>query len=290
MVGSGVVGAGALTQIAEWPVPHAAAAVIGPNGVVATFGDLARRYPLASVTKPLAAVTALVAVEEEAIDLDDPVAIAVTSGATVRHLFSHASGLSMDRAVRAAEPGTRRIYSNYGIDLLAETVAAATGISFEAYFQEAVAGPLQLTSTNLGKHASRDGISSVADLGRVVAELLSPTGLLHPSTLAEMASVQFPGLRGVLPGFGPQVTNDWGLGFEIKDHKTPHWTGSQNSPATFGHFGQSGTFLWVDPVAWVGLVALTDRNFDQWAIDAWPALSDAVLAEFATSPPASGSS
>jgi CubicO group peptidase (beta-lactamase class C family) len=270
-----------LAQIADWPVPNAAAAVLGGNGVLATFGDLDHRFALASVTKPLAALAALVAVEEEAIDLDDPVATEIVSGATVRHLFGHAAGLAMDRPVRAAEPGTRRIYSNYGIDLLAETVATATGMTFEAYFQEAVAAPLQLTATDLGKHPSRDGISTVSDLARVVAELLSPTGLLHPSTLAELASVQFPGLRGVLPGFGPQATNDWGLGFEIKDSKTPHWTGAHNSSATFGHFGQSGTFLWVDPVAHLGLVALTDRSFDQWAIDAWPILSDAVVDAFA---------
>jgi CubicO group peptidase (beta-lactamase class C family) len=275
-------GSGVLAQIARWPVPKAAAAVIGRDGVVASFGDLEQRFALASVTKPLAALTALVAVEEEAIGLDDPVATEITSGATVRHLFSHASGLSMDWAVQAAEPGTRRIYSNYGIDLLAQTVSAATGMTFETYFHEAVAAPLTLQSTNLGEHPSRDGVSTVGDLARVVAELLSPTGLLHPSTLAEMASVQFPGLRGVLPGFGPQATNDWGLGVEIKDSKSPHWTGRLNSPGTFGHFGQSGTFFWVDPLARLGLVALTDRDFDQWAIDAWPILSDAVLAAFAT--------
>lgn len=89
--------------------------------------------------------------------------------------------------------------------------------------------------------------------------------------------MQFPGLRGIVPGFGMQGSNDWGLGPEIRDAKSPHWTGSRNSPETFGHFGQAGTFVWIDPVAGVGLVCLTDRDFDQWAKDAWPRLSDAVL-------------
>ena len=44
-----------------------------------------------------------------------------------------------------------------------------------------------------------------------------------------------------------QRPNDWGLGFEISDDKSPHWTGSANSGRTYGHFGQSGTFIWVDP-------------------------------------------
>jgi CubicO group peptidase (beta-lactamase class C family) len=96
----------------------------------------------------------------------------------------------------------------------------------------------------------------------------------------EATSVQFPGLSGVLPGFGVQRPNDWGLGFEIRGAKTPHWTGTANSPATYGHFGQSGTFIWVDPVYGVALVVLTDRDFGEWAKPLWPALSDAVLREF----------
>jgi CubicO group peptidase (beta-lactamase class C family) len=95
--------------------------------------------------------------------------------------------------------------------------------------------------------------------------------------------VQFAGLSGVLPGFGRWDPNDWGLGFELKDAKQPHWTGSRNSPRTFGHFGGSGTFLWVDPELDAALMCLSDREFDDWALEAWPVLSDAVIAEL--SPP-----
>jgi CubicO group peptidase (beta-lactamase class C family) len=54
--------------------------------------------------------------------------------------------------------------------------------------------------------------------------------------------------------------------------------GPHNSPATFGHFGGAGTFLWVDPVAELALVALTDREFGPWTLQAWPRLSDELLA------------
>jgi CubicO group peptidase (beta-lactamase class C family) len=91
--------------------------------------------------------------------------------------------------------------------------------------------------------------------------------------------VQFPGLRGVLPGFGRQEPNDWGLGFELRDDKAPHWTGSRNSPRTFGHFGASGTFLWIDPDAELACACLTDLEFGPWAANAWPRLADAVLSE-----------
>jgi hypothetical protein len=40
--------------------------------------------------------------------------------------------------------------------------------------------------------------------------------------------------------------------------------------------------IWIDPQAQLGLVALADRDFDEWAIQAWPALSDAVLDSYAS--------
>ena len=93
-----------------------------------------------------------------------------------------------------------------------------------------------------------------------------------------MRTVAFPGLPGVVPGVGQLDPCDWGLGFEIRGDKSPHWMSDANSPATFGHFGGSGRFLWVDPVADLALVALTDRDFGPWALEAWPPFSAAVLA------------
>jgi CubicO group peptidase (beta-lactamase class C family) len=272
---------GALGAVASWPVPTAAAAVIGPSGVLAATGPLTHRFPLASVTKPLAALAILVAVEEEAVTLEDAADPDLLPGATLRHLLAHASGLAPERRLRSFAPAVRRVYSNVGIELAADLVAAATDLEFAGYLREAVLEPLSLADTSLPGSPARDGVSSVADLARVGQELLSSTGLLAAPTRADLASVQYPGLRGVLPGFGGQDPNDWGLGFEIRGHKSPHWTGAANSPATFGHFGQSGTMFWIDPDAGIGVVALADRPFGPWAAQAWPALSDAVLAEFA---------
>jgi CubicO group peptidase (beta-lactamase class C family) len=123
---------------------------------------------------------------------------------------------------------------------------------------------------------------TLADLRALAHELQHPARVAE-ETLAEARTVQFPGLAGVVPGFGRQEPNDWGLGLELRDEKSPHWTGAANSPQTFGHFGRSGTFLWVDPVAGIALGALTDLAFGDWAIDAWPRLADAVLAEVAAS-------
>ena len=268
-----------LDVIADWPVPAASAAVIGRSGVLAAYGDGAREYRLASVTKPLVARAAQVAVEEGVVDLDSP---AGPPGATVRHLLSHASGYSMHSAQTLAEPGTRRVYSNFGFGVLAETIESQSGIEFGRYLSEAVFEPLGMTASRLDGGAAAagfGGISTVDDLVFFAADLLAPrtvSAQLH----AEAISVQFPGLTGVLPGFGVQRPNDWGLGFEIRDDKSPHWTGTRNSPRTFGHFGQTGTFLWVDPARELSLVVLTARDFDEWAKPLWPALSDEVLREF----------
>ncbi|WP_299560954.1 serine hydrolase [uncultured Mycolicibacterium sp.] len=269
----------ALDVIADWPVPSAAAAVVGPAGVLAEYGDTGKPFLLASVTKPLVARAAQVAIEEGVVELDTP---AGPPGATVRHLLAHTSGLAMRTADTLSRPGQRRIYSNTGFAVLAHLIEDESGIAFDRYLHEAVFEPLGMTASVLdgGADAAGFGVTStVADLTCFAGELLRPW-LVSAQLHAEATSVQFPGLDGVLPGFGVQRPNDWGLGFEIRDGKCPHWTGSANSPRTYGHFGQSGTFLWVDPVADLALVVLTDRAFGDWTHDRWPALSDEVLREF----------
>jgi CubicO group peptidase (beta-lactamase class C family) len=262
-----------------WPVDHVAVAVVGADGtVLATAGEQDRRYRLASVTKPLTAFATLVAVEEGAVEWDTP---AGPPGSTVRHLAAHASGLPFEAGASElqvqAAPGTRRIYSNTGFDVLAATISEAAGMPFADYLHQAVCEPLGMAATVLEGSAGAGAVSTAADMARFAAQLQAPT-LVHAETLAAAVRVAYPGLPGVLPGFGRQDPNDWGLGFEIRDGKSPHWTGEHSSPSTYGHFGQAGTFLWVDPDAGVGAIALTDRDFSQWCLTAWPAWTDAVLA------------
>jgi CubicO group peptidase (beta-lactamase class C family) len=267
-----------LDVIDEWPVSAAAAAVIGPAGVLATHGDTGRDFPLASVTKPLVARAVQIAVEEGVVELDTA---AGPPGSTVRHLLSHASGVAMLDGRVLAKPGTRRMYSNYGFAMLAELVQRESGIEFSRYLTEAVCEPLGMASTRLDGGAQEAGfgaVSTVADLAAFARDLLRPA-IVSPQMHSDAITVQFPGLNGVLPGYGVQRPNDWGLGFEIRDSKSPHWTGAHNSARTFGHFGQTGTLIWADPDAERALVVLTDRDFGEWALDLWPAIADAVLTE-----------
>jgi CubicO group peptidase (beta-lactamase class C family) len=273
-----VSAADVLEVIDDWPVTAAAAAAVSPFGVRVAHGDTAKPFKLASVTKPLVARAAQIAIEEGVVELDTP---AGPPGSTIRHLLAHTSGVAMVSDDILAKPGTRRIYSNTGFALLAQAIEKESGIEFGQYLTESVFEPLGMSASTLsgGAHAAGfGGVSTVADLAMFARELLRPA-LVSPAMHAAATSVQFPGLSGVLPGFGAQRPNDWGLGFEIRDSKSPHWTGTANSPGTFGHFGQSGTFLWVDPVADVALVVLTDRNFGEWTYPLWPEISDGVLRE-----------
>ncbi|MFD5566472.1 serine hydrolase domain-containing protein [Streptomyces cadmiisoli] len=265
-----------LASIENWPVPSAAAGVVRSDGtVLGRHGPAGQRFALASVTKPLAAYAVLVAYEEGAVDLDEP---AGPPGSTVRHLLAHTSGLAFDEHRVTAPPGQRRLYSNAGFEQLGDHVAKATDIPFAEYLRQAVLEPLGMASTSLDGSPAKDGVSTVDDLLRFAAEVQAPR-LLDARTVAAATTVQYPGTKGVLPGYGHQSPNDWGLGFEIRGAKSPHWTGGSSSPRTFGHFGQSGTFLWVDPDAGVSCVALSDRAFGAWAVEAWPVFTDGVLAE-----------
>ncbi len=260
----------------RWPAEHVAVGAVLRSGSIAGHGDIDRPFPLASVTKLLSATATLIAIEEEIVDLDEPYG---PDDATVRHLLAHASGLSANDQTVLAAPGTRRIYSNTGFDLLGGLVADRAEMPFARYLSEALTEPLGMTGTVLDGSPAHGARSTLHDLLAFGHEILAPT-LIADETLALARAPAYPDLAGVLPGFGRQDPNLWGLGFEIRGVKQPHWTGTTCSPATFGHFGRSGTFLWVDPEVDLVCVCLTDRDFGTWALDRWPALSDAIRARF----------
>ena len=262
-----------LDQVASWPVT-AAVGFASSDGHLETTGPASQPFGWASVTKLLTTLAALDAVQRGLLGLDEP---AGPPGSTIRHLLSHASGLAFDSDMIQAQPGRRRIYSNRGIEIVADLVAVRSGQPFERLLADEICLPLGMAATRLEGSPAWGAVSPLGDLMNLAVELASPS-LVDEGLLAEATRVAFPGLSGVLPGFGRQENCDWGLGFEIRDAKAPHWTGSRNSPRTFGHFGQSGSFLWVDPDAGLACVSLADENFGDWARQAWPKLSDDLIA------------
>lgn len=284
----------ALGAVADWPVGHAAVAVAtftGPSGsaptgrasLVASTGPDERPFPWASVTKPATALAVLVATEEGTLDLDEP---AGPPGSTVRHLLAHASGLGPEPGPPLGRPGRTRIYSNAGYRLLGDLVARRAGIPFADYLVEGVLGPLGMRDTLLDPDEAAGPPAAglrgpLTDLVRLATEWAVPT-LIGEATHRAAVSVQFPTLAGVLPGFGRFEPCQWGLGVELRGAKDPHWTGRDNGPDTYGHFGRSGAFFWVDPAAGALCAGLTDRTFGPWAARAWPALADSILGDLAS--------
>lgn len=267
----------ALATVDSFGASHAAATVVGPEGVLAAHGDPDHVFGWASVTKLVAGLAVLTATEDGRIDLDEQAPMPAPPGATIRHLLAHTSGLPFDGDAVQGRPGTRRIYSNTGFDLLGALLAQRDDRSFETSLRDRVLGPLGMDGTVLLERPSQGLHGPMHDLATFARELLRPT-LISADTLRAATQVVFEAMPGVLPGVGRFDILDWGLAFELRDRKVPHWTGTRNSPGTFGHFGGSGTFLWVDPALDVALVCLTDRAYGPWALEAWPRLSDSVIA------------
>jgi CubicO group peptidase (beta-lactamase class C family) len=266
-----------LALIESWPVGVAAAGVITAGGDRELHGRESATLAWASVTKLATSLAVLVAAEEQTLPLDE---VVTEAGATVADVLSHSSGLAPERPQRQlAPPRTRRIYSNAGYELLGDEIAIRSGMSFESYLNAAVLAPLGMGSTRMSGSSAWGMSGPLTDLVRLAGELLEPT-LVAASTHAEATSTFGEGLDGVVPGFGRQSPCDWGLGPEIRDSKAPHWTSPDGSPRTYGHFGRSGCFVWVDPDEQLACAALTDTEFGPWAVRAWPEFSGAVLAEW----------
>jgi len=148
--------------VAEGDVPGVAVAVVAASGVedlhVAGTARTDSLFALASLTKPIVAIAALVAAEEGVIELDAPVADHLPgygdparAGITARHLLAHASGLpEIAKGVTPLDvqpvwpPATRRAYSNEGYHVLAALIEAASGIDYRRYVTEAVLRPLDM--------------------------------------------------------------------------------------------------------------------------------------------------
>jgi CubicO group peptidase (beta-lactamase class C family) len=259
-------------------VPYWAVSCLANSQTTTVVGDdtdRSRVFRLASVSKLVSSYAILIAVDEGVVTLDDPIQH-VGNTVTMRQLLSHASGLSSDDAlVYVAEPMTKRVYSNAGIELAAQVVEAASGFGFAEYLRQAVLQPLAMHSTQVDGSPAHGYQSTIDDMTRFASELLRPT-LLSNDLSAEMATPQWPQLNGMLPGYGAQHPNPWGLGVEIRGTKSPHWCAPDAPPSVFGHFGQSGCFVWIDQTSESAVVFLGDRAFGPWAVAAWAPFNQSI--------------
>lgn len=263
------------TWIQKWP--HGSnIGVSSATEILATGGDINASEHIASVTKLFSTYAVLVALEEGTVALDDP---AGPDGATLGHLLSHSSGLGFTEDDLVSPVGRRRIYSNVGIEMACAHLQTASSIAFEQYLKEAVFDPLGLDHLQLSGSAASELHCSVRDLIVFGRELLNPT-LISRTTLELATQPVFEHLDGLVPGFGVQRPCVWGLGFEIKGSKDPHWMPTSASARCFGHFGKYGSFLWVDPSVEIVTASVSTEVFGSWAQRGWPAVNEQIWQHF----------
>jgi CubicO group peptidase (beta-lactamase class C family) len=137
-------------------------------------------FLLASITKPVVYLGALMLVERGLLNLSDPVVRYLPDFAAhhkdatlVQHLFTHTSGLPdmlpSDKELRAAHAplekfiagairdtvplfpaGTSFSYQSMGTLIVAELIQKISGLSIHDYLQREIIDPLRLKSTRLG--------------------------------------------------------------------------------------------------------------------------------------------
>ena len=216
--------------------------------------------------------------------------------------------------------GVRRTYSNVGYARAAGELERATGLAWTDYVAAAVLEPLGMRSTSFGcapddpsvvvvvrepgllGHGEQlfngtrfralglpqsGAFGTAADYLALVRLVLDggrlPSGgsLLAPETCALLHLNHGGALPGGVGGFMEWDRCDWGLGFELRDGKAPHWTGAALSPEAFTHFGASGTLAFGDPATGACGVILADRGtYAGWMLEpgGWPDLCAAIAA------------
>jgi len=236
---------------------------------ILVVGEAQAIRPWASVSKLTVGIAAMRAVTSGDAFLDDLVG---PPGATLAHLLSHASGFGFEASDPTVPVGTRRVYSNAGIDIASTYLS---GGDHESWINDTVLAPLGVGARLRGR-ASADVSGTLEDMALVASELLVPRLLSHEAN-ETMRTPFLPDLDGITPPFGRQRPNWWGLTPELKGTKQ-HWMGTWPS-SSFGHFGRSGSLLLCDPTTNVFVVATSTEDFGPWAVALWPTWVDAMRAE-----------
>ena len=211
--------------------------------------------------------------------------------------------------------GSKVEYSNVGYGLLGLIIEAVSGQDFATFMRERLFRPAGMASAYLAPpeeiaprivhvagtldpgspyerfnsvHARRQThpagqvLGSPLDVAQFFQVFLDcgRAGTLHlasPATVQLMTTSQTDGLRGGIEGFMTWDDCTWGLGFDLRGVKRPHFSGEYSSPRTFGHTGVAGTFAWADPATDLVCVMLANRMlYNRWNTSRWSRFSTAV--------------
>lgn len=244
-----------------------------------TFGKNAEGIPItretplwmASITKMLTGMLFMQFVDQGLVDLDAPVERYLPELATndkikitVRHLFTHTTGLSwvgewgsdwepslenrIANGLPYAQIGERFEYHRIGYALAGKIMERITGIAVPYLFREYIFDPLHI------QHAYADntygGLYCSAEELAIIAQALLQQGsygsarLFSPETFKKMLPID-------LSGINQKINRKWGIGTTILN-------GNGLSETAFGHEAASGSIVRIDPEN--ELVIISGRN------------------------------
>lgn len=216
-----------------------------------------------------------------------------------------------------AAPGSKVEYSNVGYGILGLIIEAVSGQSFADYMRERLFAPLGMQHAYLAPpaelyprivhvggtldpgspterfnsayarrqtHPAGNIIATALDVARFF-QLFLDRGMaggrqvIAPATARLMIANQTAGLCGGIEGFMTWNDCAWGLGFDLRGVKQPHFSGEFSSATTFGHSGVAGTFAWADPARDLVCVMLANRTlYNLWNESRWSRFSTALIA------------
>jgi beta-glucosidase-like glycosyl hydrolase/CubicO group peptidase (beta-lactamase class C family) len=304
--------------------------------------DTRTMYDIASLTKVVATTTLVAKLAEGdypvPLDLDAPVARYLPEWATgpqpewrrrgtVRHLLTHTSGLpafkeywrtsknKQDTLTKIFaepleyEPGTKEIYSDLGIILMAEIVERLTGRTLDDLAKTYIFSPLAMKDSMfrppktlwpwiapteidnnlrhrlvqgevhdenafaIGGVSGHAGLFSTApDLAAFCQMLLNGGVYAHRRVLRRATIAQFTAPQQLSSG-----TRTLGWAVPTEGGSSGHYF----SAHSFGHTGFTGTSIWIDPDRELFVVLLTNRvhptRENQKIAQVRPAFHDAVM-------------
>ncbi len=255
---------------------------------------------------------------------------------TVRHLLTHTSGLpafkeywrtskgKQDTLSRIFaepldyEPGTKEVYSDLGIILMAEIVERLTGRTLDDLAKSYIFNPLKMSGTSfrpakklwpliapteidnnlrhrlvqgevhdenaftIGGVSGHAGLFSTApDLAAFCQMLLNGGSYAHERILRRTTVAQFTAPQQLSNG-----TRTLGWAVPTEGGSSGHFFSSHS----FGHTGFTGTSIWIDPDRDLFVVLLTNRvnptRENQKIAKVRPALHDAVMQSLGLAEPA----
>jgi beta-N-acetylhexosaminidase len=255
---------------------------------------------------------------------------------TVRHLLTHTSGLpafkeywrtskSKEETLKRIfaepleyEPGTKEIYSDLGIILMAEIVERLTGRTLDDLAKAYIFDPLKMTDTMfrppkniwkeiapteidnnlrhrlvqgevhdenafaIGGVSGHAGLFSTApDLAAFCQMLLNGGSYGHARVLRRATIAQFTAAQQLSSG-----TRTLGWAVPTEGGTSGHFF----SARSYGHTGFTGTSIWIDPEREIFVVLLTNRVYptreNSKMAQIRPAVHDAVMQALGVAEPA----